>query len=126
MHRPWCDVSSFPSGLRSEEASSTAALRTPATVPANVGVVPQPAPVAVPNRNRSPTDNEVLAAILFFWRDCRSGWSVQPATPIGAEQADKAMTQDVMGTKVCTVTVVYTFRAKSNLTTSARAAGTRC
>jgi len=37
-------------------------------------------------------------------------------TPIGAAQGDNVITQTVMGTRIRTVTVTYTFRANADLT----------
>jgi hypothetical protein len=76
----------------------------------------QPTPAAAPSPNSPPTDSEMLSALVGFWKDRSSGWNAQLVTPIGASQADNAMTQNVMGTKVRTVAVTYTFRAKSDLT----------
>ena len=66
---------------------------------------------------KSPSDSEMLGAIIAFWKARGAVFGGSPdspyrvATPINARQANDATTTDFMGQKIGTVTVTYTFRA---------------
>ena len=108
----------FLAGCDQKKPAPDAATGTPTTVSAS-----QPPTVAALNPNRPPTDDEMLSALLGYWKvrgTPASMYSPAPyfalATPVGATQSDDAITRDILGTRIRTVTVNFTFRANWNLT----------